>query len=220
MNKTFAIVMLSFVGSVAGFAATDGCSNSTDSLSGSVTITSATGQQLLSLSGTCSMEGYTFSNFDVYSQSGFATGNTLSLTVTIDSGGTEGLLAIAYGVNPGDPIDVVVTYEITPGVTQMELENGSASSVTENICSALGGTYGENTTCASAADTLAPQLNTYSSGPTTDSVSVMAALEDIVTKDVSGGSEIYQFVAPEPMTFSLMGIGLLGIGLVGRRFRK
>ncbi len=30
----------------------------------------------------------------------------------------------------------------------------------------------------------------------------------------------YSTTAPEPMTFSLMGVGLLGMGLVGRRLRK
>jgi hypothetical protein len=174
---------------------------------------------LLTGGTSCSMSGYTFSNFDVYTQGGWANGQNVELIVTADSGGTPGLLAISVTSNAGGPGaagsvgDYILTYEITPGALDLGLGNGTATSITENVCSALTGTYGTTTTCSGSALaqlTVNPTSPTATAGITTVSV-------DYVAEDVGGGSENFEQVIPEPMTFSLMGVGLLGLGLLRRR---
>jgi hypothetical protein len=58
------------------------------------------------------------------------------------------------------------------------------------------------------------------SGGGTTFFAVLPAGTDFVYKDVNGVSEFAQTVVPEPMTLSMMGIGLLGLGLLRRRARK
>lgn len=220
MRRLLSLFGMVALASVAAYA-TDTCTSGDNVY----TATAVTGNSdnLGVAGGSCSMDGYTFSNFDVYTETGFTAGETFSLTVTADSGGTEGDLAVAYSVANCSSCavgDFIFTYEITPGVTEMTLNDGTAASVTENICSALAGTYGTTTGCSSTPLAVLSTDQTGSPNPYVETVSVTAAAMDIVAKDVNGGSEFYQTVVPEPMTLSLMGAGLLGLGFIRRRVRK
>ncbi|HML18232.1 MAG TPA: PEP-CTERM sorting domain-containing protein [Bryobacteraceae bacterium] len=221
MKKIFILAVLAGFGSVAAFA--DGCTGtgaSGDVLNVAVNLAITNGTAVAGTStGSCTIGGYTFSNFDIYGNSGWASGAEIDLTVTVDNGGVEGAIAIGYS-NPVGTMtvgDFILTYTVTPGLTGIGLNTGTAGAVSENVCSVLGGTYGSFSGCA-AGDSLTPD------GPITSTGNYVIAPSstghDIVTKDINGGSEVYQQVIPEPMTMSLMGLGLLGLGFFGRRIRK
>lgn len=219
MRRLFSLFGLVALVSVAAYAS-DTCTGGDNVYT--ATVVTGDSDNLGTAGGSCTMDGYTFSNFDVYTQTGFTSGETFSLTVTTDSGGTEGLLAVAYscGPTPCSTGDFIFTYEITPGISEMTLIDGTASSVTENVCSGLASTYGTTTACSSTPLAVLSVDETGSPNPYQETVPVTYASQDIVAKDVNGGSEFYQAVVPEPMTLSLMGIGLLGLGFLGRRIKK
>jgi hypothetical protein len=207
-----AVAALASVTSVTAYAA-DTCTGG--QIEFNTSTTTAT-NDLLQGSTSCNMAGYTFSNFDVYTQSGFALGENVELIVTTDSGGTEGLLALSVTTSSAMPSgDYILTYTITSGVTNMTLLDGTASSIEENICSSVS-TYGESTACVGSNLNLSV-LDVNNLSPTSATSVVTFHSSDVVTKDIQGGSESYQQIVPEPMTFSLLGVGLLGLGLLGRR---
>ena len=217
-----AVVALAGLSSVPALAS-DTCTQASGGLTVINDVSVTGNDDLLQGNGTCVMGGFTFSNFDVYTEIGFSSGETFSLVVTTDLTGQPGTLALAYGVSGAATGDFILTYEISPSISGMTVLDGTASSVTENICSAVDGTYGENSTCSE------PSLNTTSlltnDTTTTEAYSPVnpsGTGYDIVIKDVNGGSEIYQAPSssssiPEPMTLSLVGGSLLGLGFLGRR---
>lgn len=221
MKRFLILAALAGAGSIAAYA-TDTCTGGQQEFSDTLT---GTGEDNLLVGSTnCVMGAFTFSNFDVYTQSGFQNGETLALEVTTDSGSTPGLLALSLTCTADCPAgigDYILTYTISPGPTSMTLYDGTASSIEENICNASSGIvggYGELTECGSQVGTLS-----VTSTNTTASTTVTTAAIDYVTKDIDGGSESYQMpggIVPEPMTLSMMGAGLLGLGLFGRRLRR
>jgi hypothetical protein len=161
-------------------------------------------------SGSCTVNGFTFSNFDVYGVGTFTPSTPFFLSAVIDGNGIDFLYT-----NLGSS-DIELEFEISPGITNMTLNDGSATSVTENICSNQPTLPGLTCTSVSGGT-----FNVTSVNPTT-SVTVNGGADSSVwvVKDITGGSDLNQTVAPEPMTMSLMGFGLLGLGIFGRRFRK
>ena len=157
----------------------------------------------------CTAYGDTFSNFSIYFNAGF-TSTPFSMTVTFNSNGD-----IHFGSSEGPGQDINLQYEISPGILGMTLSSGGSAgtSVLENICSTQqpfpGGSCG-GTLLGSGSVT----------GPTSTFISVTGSAHDWVFKDISGTSTFDQTVIPEPMTYSLMGAGLLGLGLLGRRLRR
>jgi hypothetical protein len=122
-------------------------------------------------------------------------------------------LDIAYtGIVP--PTDFHIVFQGTPGIPGITLETGVGSTVSEGICgSAFNVATGVS---ACGGNMLNTTVLTASNGGTVYS-NVNPATTDFFFKDISGGSEVTQLVAPEPMTLSLMGAGLLGLGIFGRR---
>lgn len=161
---------------------------------------------------TCTSGAYTFSNFDIYSHLGNASVSNFSATVDI----TNGLLSLNY-TNIGTD-DIVFFYDITGGVSGMTAEVGTATTITEVVCGTAYNDAGGNTTCTSGALNTSPLIVTQGNPVATSSIN--AAATDYIAKDITGGSELFQQIVPEPMTLSLMGAGLLGLGLLRRRRQK
>lgn len=227
MKRILTIATLVALSGVAAFAS-DACigpGSSGDVLNVAIDLSIANGTAVSGVStGSCTMEGFTFSNFAIFGNTGWTippqtVAPEIDLTFTIDNG-AEGAIAIGYSNPTGNASvgDFILTYTITPGILAVGLNTGTAGAVSENVCSALGGVYGSFSGCG-AGDSLTPggtPINTTG----TYTIAASPSGFDIVTKDISGGSEVYQDVSPEPMTFSLMGGGLLGLGVLGRKLRK
>ncbi len=216
MKRFLLVCAAGALASLAAFAS-DMCTNS------GMIYTSAAlsfGGLLNTSTTTCTVDGFTFSNFDVLGGTGFATGDTFSIGAIVDTP-NPGDLQFTYSEDnsTGSPItvgDFLFTYTLTPGTYSMILYDGTAGTITENVCSSVVGTYGDSSTCSGTPlNNMA--LVTSSMGPTTAYSSVTFNPTDVVVKDVAGGSEFAQSMVPEPMTMSLLGIGLVGLGIVGRK---
>lgn len=161
---------------------------------------------------TCTSGTYTFSNFDIYSHLGNATVNNFSATVDI----VNGLVSLNYTNILTD--DIVFFYDITGGISGMTAEVGSATAITEVVCGTAFDDANGNTTCSSGALNTSSLIVSQANPVATSAIN--AAATDYIAKDVTGGSELFQQIVPEPMTLSLMGAGLLGLGLLRRRRQK
>ncbi len=159
----------------------------------------------------CSLDGgaYTFSNFAYAANAGFNGG---AWQLTVGSGTTDMDLDFGQTVQTGAQ-DGKLTFQISTGVTQMILAVGPGGTVSEVICSV--GTN-PNGTCQGATLGVIPATGPSAIAQT----AVIFAPTDFVFKDVGAVSEFAQGVVPEPMTFSLLGAGLLGLGLVRRKLKK
>lgn len=174
-----------------------------------VTLTADTG-----LGSGCAIGGTTFSNFQFYGAS-IPTGPiSFSAQINVDLT-TNQLLIDTTGLNGTD--DVHLTFQGTAGVTGMVLTAGIGDVVSEGICGSAFNII--NGTSACGGTLLNTSILQASNGGSASSV-VTFASTDYFYKDISGGSEVTEGVVPEPMTLSLMGVGLLGLGFLGRRVRK
>jgi hypothetical protein len=164
----------------------------------------------------CNLGNYTFSNFQVAGGAGdnFTAGalTGFNLAVIISAAGT-----IEFSFSNLGGGDMELYYTITGGVNNMTLQAGTTSSVSEVICATPF--TAPNSTCGGTPLNLTTPFGATSANPTAMTL-VTPAAEDFVVKDILGGSEIFQTIAPEPMTLSLMGIGLVGVGFLGRKLRK
>jgi len=124
--------------------------------------------------------------------------------------------------------DILIFYTVTGGIDGIDLvlqaaptTNGGSVTVVETACAVafVGGT------CGSVLGT----INTSTVGTTVDSQSVSFATTQTVyiKKDIGfNGAGLSEFQnsqltpLPEPMTLSMLGAGLLGLGLFGRKLRK
>jgi hypothetical protein len=161
----------------------------------------------------CQLGSFVFSNFSVTANTGFpdpmSTGTPFNLTV----GSHTTSDTLSFGANLSAGQDVELLFQISPGITGMTLQAGPGGGVSEIICSVQPsgiGTCPQGTVLGTGAV----------SGGGTTFFAVLPAGTDFVYKDVNGVSEFAQTVVPEPMTLSMMGIGLLGLGLLRRRARK
>ncbi len=167
------------------------------------------------LSGSCTVGGVTFSNFEIYGATGFTgESNSFGMTVYVDTT-TGGLDFEDNGLTSLQ--DIHLTFQGSPGITEETLIAGVGSTISEGIC---GSSFNiVNGTSACGSDLLNTSILTATNGGSSSS-QVTYAPTDYFYKDIGGGSEFSEIAAPEPMTLSLMGFGLLGLGIAGRRLRR
>jgi hypothetical protein len=161
----------------------------------------------------------TFSNFSIYVNTGYSTSSNLDVTLSFVGAGT---LSFGTNMSHASGQDIDIQYLVTPGIAGTVLTaSAGGGGVNEGACSVqqtfnnLTGTPGVLGTCSGIN---LGQGSAASGGTTT--IPFLASSQDWIFKDVSGVSGFSQTVVPEPVTFSLMGAGLLGIGLLGRRLRR
>lgn len=203
------------LGSVAAFAI-DTCtgtdaSGGTLSVAGTITNSGVFGP--FASNDQCSIGGFTFSNFEIIGGSGFPSGGAaFSASVFVNGSDQLQLSTSNLATWPGSDIEFL--FQISPGVTSIVL--AGTDTYTEVIC---GSPIGSAGSCSNPLTT--PSVLTHTGGSTaTYSVTVPHGGIDYVFKDISGSSELSQGVVPEPATYSMMGLGLLGLGALARRIKK
>lgn len=209
MKKLLFFAGLAAMGSVPAFASLVSCATGTDG-------SGVTNGTVLDLTGTCSAAGSTFSNFVVDAATGFGSGGLTGLSVTVyeDTSNPDNLDFVTTNLGSAD---IQIYFQASPGVSEISL-NGEGENITEYVCSAPV-TVGLESCSNSSGVALGGELST--SGTTSESIN--SATTDYFEKDDSGGSafeEGFGSTVPEPMTLSMLGIGLLGLGLARRRLRK
>lgn len=170
----------------------------------------------LTSSFSCSIGSYTFSNFDVFGNVINEPGGISNFTLTESSSG----LGIGFGFPNLSAFndDFELSFQISPGVAGETLSAGPGTVVSEVICSGVVSGPGGVPECSGTVLSQNPNW-TASNGGSSSSLVTLAGT-DFVFKDVRGGSSLSQTIIPEPMTYSLMGAGLLGLGFLGRKLRR
>ena len=169
--------------------------------------------------------GLTFSNFLVTDALNVPAGTSMALvSATFDN-----VLGIVnLGFNPNLTLQALVqdihfSFQVTGGVSQIDAAlGGSNSGMTERACSSTIDLQGG--VCSGG---LATQLAviTVNSGESVTSSLFARTSPLYIFKDINKGlnseltsfSESFHTPVPEPMTLSMMGLGLLGLGLARRR---
>ncbi len=180
------------------------------------------GENVLVASFSCSIGGLTFQNFS-------STNDNSTLGITIQTVNSNGFTLSPNLPTNGNPSlnDVNLQFEVLGGVSGIGLSlNGNSSAfVTETVCDAAGlGSPAGSGKCAGNELAFLTAFGTGSS----KSVSFATSSPIWIFKDINDGgaalSEVTQVytsgTVPEPMTLSMMGVGLLGLSLISRRRKK
>jgi hypothetical protein len=157
----------------------------------------------------CVVSGFDFSNFFIANVNG-VTANNFSFAVNTTNIG----LTFGYSNVPG--LDFSLWYTVNPGVHSMILSTNTATGITETMCTVAYNPQTQN--CVGAGGTAAfnnPPVSAVTAPATITLPGAQTAT--FVFKDINGGSDFMQVVVPEPVSISIVGLGLLGLGLIGRR---
>jgi len=204
-----------------------------------------TGPTLLTSSFSCSIGGLTFSNFQVMA----AAGNSAPEVDLVSADTASGMVNLQFNPNMSAPPsggsqDIYFWYQVSGGVTGVQSTvGGSNASILEKVCSAAfsGTSCNNGVTLASLAVFSAPP------GPSSASANIASTNPLFVFKDINvspnspsaGGGILTEFTqsfstgaggaggagggqggqVPEPVSFVLMGSGLVALSLV-RKIRK
>jgi hypothetical protein len=169
------------------------------------------GGTILTSTFSCTEGAYTFSNFEVVGDTVPIPITNFSVSTGPSTNASAYILGFGYTDLSGTGADFLLEYQITPGVVSASLSAGPGVNVSELLCAVPTGAGGSCPTGALNTTVLA----TSNGGSVASNVTF--AQTDYVFKDISGGSNVVQDFVPEPVTFSLMGLGLLAIGFAGRK---
>ncbi len=172
------------------------------------------GNNVLSGGFECSAGTLTFSNF-----SAVGTSNIQLMQVQE----TPSVVYLTFNPNLIGPTDIYFYMTVTGGaIDGVDLINGGSSgtSIFERVCSSP---IGIGNVCPQGTQIAEMTV----SGGNSDEVMFQGSYQTIyIYKDilVPGGAHLSSFTQsfhiPEPMTFVLIGTGLLGLGLFGKRLRR
>ena len=203
--------------SVSAFAITTGCTGS-DTSGGALTLTTSSSNSLFTGTGTdtCTLaDGEVFSNFGIYGVGG--TSYLLNVTVIGDT------LNITTNNLTGE--DLKIYFQTSSEPIGVILAAGGGDSVTETACDTAFNSSSGSEVCSgnlllAGPSVVAGGLSCAGCSGVSANINFSNTGTDYFVKDDSGGSFVSQTFIPEPMTFSLVGVGLLGLGLAGRRLRR
>jgi hypothetical protein len=196
----------------------------------------------LNAGGGCTMDGLLFNNFVVLKASGGTGLSEIDLVNATEVGGDVTLNFnpnLGLGTGGNTISDLHFAFTVSGPLFGSNLgTGGNNASISEQICGIISDINGQCLTANQLfnAVALAGQLDVcvgnVSSGTGTTSVCHFGAgvpegwvFKNISVNDVSSShltsfNESFQTGVPEPMTLSMMGIGLLGLGLIARRRKK
>ncbi|HWZ33995.1 MAG TPA: PEP-CTERM sorting domain-containing protein [Bryobacteraceae bacterium] len=191
--------------------------------------------------GGCTAFGLTFNNFAVLNASGGTGVAEIDLVNVSLLGGNDVDLNfnpnLGVGTIGGTITDLHLAFTVSGGLIGADLNvGGNGAGISEEMCNVFQGINGGCLLANQVWNTVGISgqagtcLGNTASGTTTTTVchfdggvSQGWVFKDISINSVTGShltSFDESFIIPEPMTLSLMGAGLLGIGLLGRRLRK